>query len=66
MSVYELEIGWAKTANEQRYLRWELFATEEVLGVFPASRENALTLLFDGEPWEFRAWASTVAPEPTA
>ena len=26
MSIYELEIGWAKTANERRYLGWELLA----------------------------------------
>jgi hypothetical protein len=66
MSLYELKIGWARTANERRYLQWELLACEEVLGVFPASRENTLALLFDGEPWEFRAWASTVAPEVAA
>ena len=66
MSLNELEIGWAQTANERRYLRWELLACEEVLGVFPASRESALALLFDGDPWEFREWASTVAPQVAA
>ena len=66
MSLYELEIGWAETANERRYLQWELLACEEVLGVFPALRENALALLFDGGPWEFHEWASTVAPQVAA
>ena len=66
MSLYELEIGWARTANERRYLRWELLACEEVLGVFPGTRENALALLFDGDPCEFREWTSTVAPRVAA
>jgi hypothetical protein len=33
MSVYELEVGWAVTADERRYLRWELLASDEVLGL---------------------------------
>jgi hypothetical protein len=66
MSLYELEVGWAETANERRYLDWELLACEEVLGVFPASREDALAVLFDGEPWDFREWASTVSPRAAA
>jgi len=66
MSLYELEVGWAETANERRYLDWELLACEEVLGVFPAPREGALAVLFDGEPREFSEWASTVAPQVAA
>jgi len=65
MSLYELEIGWVETADERRYLDWELLACEEVLGVFP-SRENALAVLFDGSPWGFREWASTVARRAAA
>ena len=66
MRLYELEIGWARTANERRYLHWELLASEEVLGVFLTPREDALAVLFDGEPREFREWASTVAPQVAA
>ena len=66
MSLYELKVGWAETANEKRYLDWELLACEEVLGVFRATRENALVVLFDGEPWDFQEWASTIAPRAAA
>jgi hypothetical protein len=66
MSLYELEIGWAETVNERRYLQWELLACAEVLGVFPGTRENALALLFDGDPSQFHDWASTVAPQVAA
>jgi len=63
MRLYELEIGWAQTPNERRYLRWELLACDGVLAVFPTSREDVLALLFDGEQWEFHEWASAVAPQ---
>jgi hypothetical protein len=66
MRLYELEIGWGRTANERRYLHWELLACEEVLGVFRTSREDALAVLFDGEPWEFHEWARTVALQVAA
>lgn len=62
MSLNVLEIGWADTANERRYLRWELLACEEVLGVFPAGRDDALAVLFDGEARQFREWQRTLAP----
>jgi hypothetical protein len=62
MSINELEIGWAMTASERRYLQWELLACEEVLGVFFAARDGVLAVLFDGGPREFRDWASAVAP----
>lgn len=66
MSMYELEIGWAETAAERRYLRWELLACEEVLGVFLTSREDVLAVLFAGERWEFTEWANTLAPRAAA
>jgi hypothetical protein len=61
VSVYELEVGWAVTAAERRYLRWELLASKEVLGVFATSRDDVLAVLFAGEPHDFREWASTLA-----
>jgi hypothetical protein len=66
MSLYELEIGWAQTANDRRYLRWELLACDAVHGVFHAARDEALAVLFDGERREFDDWASTVAPQVAA
>jgi hypothetical protein len=66
MSLNELEIGWAQTANERRYLLWELLAREEVLGVFHTACDETLAVLFDGGRREFDDWASTVAPQVTA
>jgi hypothetical protein len=66
MSLYELEISWAQTANERRYLRWELLACEEVLGVFLTARDEVLAVLFDGRRREFHDWASTIAPQVAA
>ena len=63
MSIYELEIGWARTAGERRYLDWELLACEEVLGVFLGVRDGGLAVLFDGGPREFHDWAATLAPQ---
>ena len=62
MSMYELEIGWAATANEQRYLHWELLACDEIRGVFRTAREDVLAVLFSGDRLDFRAWARSVAP----
>jgi hypothetical protein len=62
MSIYELEIGWASTTAEWRYLCWELLACDEVLGVFLAARDDVLVVLFDGGPRQFHDWASTLAP----
>jgi hypothetical protein len=62
MSIHELEIGWAVTAAEQRHLHWQLLACDEVVGVFLTSRDDALTVLFDGGPREFHAWANRLAP----
>jgi hypothetical protein len=66
MSLYELEIGWARTADERRYLRWELLACDDVRGVFHTGREEALAVLFDGGRREFQDWAGTIAPEAVA
>jgi hypothetical protein len=63
MSIYELEIGWAKTANERRYLRWELLAHDGVRGVFQTARDDVLAVLFSGERLDFRDWARSLSPE---
>lgn len=65
MSLYELDIGWAATANERRYLRWELLACEEVRGVFQTPREDTLAVLFSGDRVGFRFWARSLEPETT-
>jgi hypothetical protein len=66
MSMYELEVGWAVTANTRRHLRWELLTCEGVLGVFRTPREDVLVVLFQGEPREFHDWASTLARQAAA
>jgi hypothetical protein len=63
MSIYELEIGWAASANERRYLRWELLACEKVLGVFLTAREDTLAVLFTGDRLAFSTWAGSIEPE---
>ena len=62
MSIYELRIGWAESANERRYLRWELLACEEVRGVFLTTRADTLVVLFSGDRHDFRAWARSLEP----
>ncbi len=64
MSLYELEIGWAESANERRHLQWELLACEEVRGVFLTARDDVLAVLFSGDRLDFRIWARSLAPEP--
>ena len=66
MSLYELDISWARTADERRYLHWELLACEDVRGVFHTLRDEALAVLFDGGRREFHDWASTITPEAVA
>jgi hypothetical protein len=61
MSIYELEIGWAETADERRYLHWELLACDEVRGVFLTARADVLAVLFRGDRDRFRAWARSLA-----
>ena len=63
MSLYELEIGWAASENERRYLRWELLACQEIRGVFLTAREDLLAVLFSGDRLAFREWARSLAPE---
>lgn len=65
MSIYELDTSWAATANERRYLRWELLACEEVRGVFPTTREHTLAVLFSGNRHSFREWSRSLKPEAT-
>ena len=65
MSIYELEIGWAETANERRYLHWELLAHDEVRGVFQTAREDVLAVLFSGDRHGFRSWAGSLTPAAT-
>jgi hypothetical protein len=62
MSVYELDISWAATANERRHLRWELLASEKVLGVFLTAREEVLAILFAGDFLDFGTWAKALEP----
>ena len=66
MSLYELDVSWARTADERLYLHWELLACEDVRGVFHTLRDEALAVLFDGGRREFQDWASTIAPEAVA
>jgi hypothetical protein len=65
MSIYELEIGWARTANERRYLRWELLACDDVRGVFFTARDDVLAVLFRGDRDGFQAWARSLAQRTT-
>jgi hypothetical protein len=62
MSIYALDIGWAETANDLRYLQWELLACEEIRGVFPTADDDTLTVLFAGDRDAFRAWARSLEP----
>ncbi len=63
MSMNELDISWATTANERRYLRWELLVSDEVFGVFLTPREDILAVLFDGDRHAFEAWVRTLDPD---
>lgn len=63
MNVFGLDISWAATANERRYLHWELLTCEQVRGVFPTPRSDRLTVLFGGDRRSFDAWARTLEPD---
>jgi hypothetical protein len=63
MSIYELDISWALTANERRQLCWELIASDEVSGVFLA-RDDVLAVLYSGDRRDFEALARRLEPEP--
>jgi hypothetical protein len=60
MSIHELDISWAITANERRHLRWELLACERVRGVFLTARDDVLAVLFDGDRLDFDSWVETL------
>jgi len=65
MILYELDIGWARSANAWRYLYWELLACEDVHGAFRTARDETLAVLFSGDRNDFRAWARSLAPTAT-
>ena len=57
MSIHELDVSWAITANDRRHLRWELLACERVRGVFLTARADVLAVLFNGDRLDFDSWA---------
>jgi hypothetical protein len=61
VSIYELDVGWAAGENDRRYLRWELLACDAVRGVFRTDREHRLAVLYDGDRFDFRTWADSLA-----
>ena len=61
MSIYELDISWAMTASERRYVQWELTASDEVSGVFLTAHDDVLAVLFRGDRSGFDALARTLA-----
>lgn len=63
LTIHELDIGWTESANDLRYLHWELLACEEVSGVFLTGREDTLAVLFSGDRLGFREWARSLEPE---
>jgi hypothetical protein len=66
MTIYELDISRAMTANERRSLQWELTASEDVTGVFLTARDGVLAVLFSADRRSFDALARTLAPQTTA
>ena len=62
MRIYEIDIGWAETVSERRYLFWELLACTEVIGVFRTDRDRVLAVLFSGDRDRFCTWARSLAP----
>ena len=62
MKIYELDIGWAETVRERRYLFWELLACTEVVGVFGTDRHRVLAVLFSGDRDQFYTWARSLMP----
>lgn len=65
MSVYELGISWAASANEWRRLLWELIASDEVEGVFLTGRPDVLAVLYSGDRDGFAVLARSLAPTGT-
>ena len=60
MGIFMLDTNWATTADARRHLRWELLASDEVLGVFPTERDDALAIVFSGDRGAFGTWARAV------
>ena len=63
MGIFELDIGWAATARERRYVQWELLTCEEVRGVFLTVRDDVLAVLFSGDRHAFLRWAGSLEPD---
>jgi hypothetical protein len=61
VSIHELEVGLAETANERSYVHWELLTCDEVRGVFLTARDDVLAVLFSGGRDRFHAWARSLA-----
>ena len=49
MSIYELDISWAMTADDRRRLHWQLIVSDAVTGVFLTARDDVLAILFSGD-----------------
>jgi hypothetical protein len=62
MSVYELDISWATSANERRSLHWQLIACGRVAGAFLTAKNDVLAVLFKGDRHAFNEWARTLEP----
>jgi hypothetical protein len=63
MSLYELDVSWAITANEQRHLLLKLLACERVRAVFPTPRQNVVAVLFSDDRGGFSEWEQSLEPE---
>jgi hypothetical protein len=61
VTINELDIGWATTENQRRYLHWELLACDEIRGVFETEHEDTLAVLYDGDRFDFHAFARSLA-----
>jgi hypothetical protein len=66
VSIYELDISWAESANERRYLQWELLASDDVRGVFLTARDDVLVVLFNGNRHRFHDWTRALIREAAA
>jgi hypothetical protein len=66
MSLYELDISWAASADELRQLRWELLSCDQVRGVFLTGRDETIAVLFDGDRDRFEEWRRSLQLPATA
>ena len=60
MSIYELDISWATTTVERRFLRWELLAADDVAGVFLTARDDVLAVLWRADRRGFETLAGSL------